>query len=320
MADKSIVLLTGSEVYLRRERVEQIVTATLPDGRSDFNYMRMDARENKLVDILSSWEERGFIGGNRVIHVENIEKLRLKGQEKVASLFLDRVKKGGVPGAVLILEGESVDRRTAFFKKLSAAATSQDFKPLRNYQVPTFISQRLREKGYTITSDAAEFLSDFASSELMSIASELEKLILFIGDETKQITLEHVKGLLMPSRSFSTFDIQDALLERRSDTAHAALNSMLTEGVSPIVIWRFFQSTLDKARRLEQAHTSADVNRISRSTYYLDKLKRLGGVFPGGANRALVLTNKLELASRRGNLTDSFYLGYLLDGLFRMMR
>ncbi|MCK5879019.1 MAG: DNA polymerase III subunit delta [Holophagae bacterium] len=320
MADNAIVLLTGNEVFLRREKVEEIVTAALPDGFADFNYLRMDAREKKLVDILSSWEERGFGGGNRVVHVENIGKLRLKGQEKVAEFFLDRVKKGGVPRAVLILEGESVDKRTSFFKKLSAAARSQDFKPLKNYQIPSFISQRLREKGYTITPDAAEFLSDFASSELMSIASELEKLILFVGDETKQIELEHVKGLLMPSRSYSTFDIHDALLERRPDTAHAALNSMLTEGVSPIVFWRFFQSTLGKARRLERARTGEEVTRISRSTYYLDKLKRLGASFPGGANRALVLTNKLELASRRGNLADSFYLGYLLDGLFRMMR
>ncbi len=320
MADNAIILLTGKEVFLRRERVEQIVVATLPDGFGDFNYLRIDAREKKLVDILSSWEERAFGGGKRIIHVENIGKLRLKGQEKVAALFLDRVKKGGVPRAVLILEGESVDRRTSFFKKLSASVTSQDFKPLKNYQVPSFISQRLREKGYTITPDAAEFLSDFASSELMSISSELEKLILFVGDETKRITLEHAKGLLMPSRSFSTFDIHDALLERRPDRAHTALNSMLAEGVSAIVLWRFFQSTLEKVRRLEQARTTEEVNRISRSPYYLDKLRNLGAGFPGGANRPLVLTNKLELASRRGNLTDSFYLGYLLDGLFRMMR
>ena len=320
MADKAVILLTGSEVFLRRERIAEIVTATLPEGFSDFNYMKMDAREKKLVDILSSWEERSFGGGKRVIHVENIGKLRLKGQEKVAKLFLDRAGKGGVAGSVLILEGESVDRRTSFFKKLASIAATEDFKPLRSYQVPAFISRRLKDGGYSISPDAAEFLADFASSELMSIASELEKLILFVGDETKHITLEHVKGLLMPSRSFSTFDIHDALLDRKPGTAHAALNSMLTEGVSPIVIWRFFQSTLDKARRLEQARTKEAVNRISRSSYYLDKLRRLGSSFPGGATRALVLTNKLELASRRGNLAASFYLGYLLDSLFRMMR
>ncbi|RLE17002.1 MAG: DNA polymerase III subunit delta [Acidobacteria bacterium] len=320
MADNAIVLLIGSEVFLRKERVEQIVSATLKEGFSDFNYLKMDAREKKLVDILSTWEERAFGHGSRVIHVENIGKLRLKGQEKVAELFLNRVKKGGIPRAVLILEGESLDRRTSFFKKLTASVKIEDFKPLRSYQVPSFISKRLREKGYSITPDAAEFLADFSSSELMSIASELEKLILFIGDETKEITLEHVKGLLMPSRSYSTFDIQDALIEKRPGMAHAALNGMLTGGVSPIVIWRFFQSTLGKARHLENARSREEVNRISRSTYYLDKLKRLGASFPGGATRALVLTNKLELASRRGNLSDSFYLGYLLDGLFRMMR
>ncbi|NOZ12255.1 MAG: DNA polymerase III subunit delta [Acidobacteria bacterium] len=320
MAGKAIVLLIGSEVFLRRERLEQLVREALPDGFSDFNYMRMDAREKKLVDILSSWEERGFGGGNRVIHVENIGKLRMKGQEKVAELFLDRVKKGGVPRAVLILEGESVDRRTSFFKKLAAAVKTEEFKPIKSYQVPAFIGRRLKQKGYEITPDAAEFLADFASSELMAIASELEKLILFVGDETREITLEHVRGLLMPSRSYSTFDLQDAILARHRDTAHRALQSMLTEGVSPIVIWRFFQSTFGKARRLEQARSREEMNRISRSAYYLDKLRQLGGSFPGGAGRALVLTNKLELASRRGNLADSFYLGYLLDGLFRMMR
>ncbi len=320
MADKPVILLTGKEVFLRRERVHRIVNEALPDGDSDFNYIKLDAREKKLPDILSVWEERSFGGGNRVVHVENIGKLRIKGQEKIGQLFLNRVKKGGVPGSILILEGESVDKRISFFKKLVPLVTSREFKPLRNYQVPAFIRERLRESGYTITPDAAEFLADFSSSELMSLASELEKLVLFVGNETKEITLAHVRGLLMPSRNFSTFDIQDALLEHRPDTAHNALNSMLREGVSPIVLWRFFQSTFEKARRLELARSREEINRISRSDYYIGKLKQLGARFAGGATLPLVLTNKLELASRRGNLPDSFYLGYLLDRLFRAMR
>lgn len=319
MAGSSVILLTGTEAFLRKQKIEEIVTATLPEGTADFNYIRIDAREKSLVDILSTWEEMGF-GGKRVVHIENVEKLRLKKDDRVGDAFLARIKKGGVPKAILIMEAESLDRRKAFFKKLWAASESTEFKPLRDYQLPAFIEKYLKDRGFSITPDGAEFLASFSSSELMVISSELDKLILFASEGQTKITVEDVRALLMPSRNYTHFDIQDALVEGKREKAFHALRGLLTDGVAPVVLWRFLQNALDRARRLEQAQTREEVDQISRSQFYLARLRELSSRFPGGVERPLVLSYKMELAGRRGNLSPFFYLGYFLDGLFRMMR
>jgi len=223
MASGSLYLLTGTETFLRRRRLAQLVEERLPEGLGDFNYVRIDGKETSLVDILSTWEERGF-GGDRVIHVDNADKIRMKKDDKVSELFLKRAKTG-VPHALMILEAESVDRRKSFYKKLSALAVSEEFKPLRDYQVPGFIAGELSAKGYVIDPDAAEFMAMFTSSELMVISSELEKLILYMGPDQTRITLDSVRGLLMPSRQYTLFDMQDALVDGKKDLAIRAVRA-----------------------------------------------------------------------------------------------
>lgn len=319
MASGSLYLLTGTETFLRRRRLTGLVEERLPEGLGDFNYVRIDGKETALVDILSTWEERGF-GGDRVIHVDNVDKIRMKKDDKVSELFLKRAKTG-VPHALMILEAESVDRRKAFYKKLSALAVSEEFKPLRDYQVPGFIAGELSAKGYVIDPDAAEFMAMFTSSELMVIASELEKLILYIGPDQTRITLDDTRGLLMPSRQYTLFDVQDALVDGKKDLAIRAVRGLLEEGTSPVAIWRFINNMMERAWRLENAGSKAEVNRISKSSFYISRLQQLASRLRGNKlERAVVDCRKLAMAARQGSLTPGFYLEQLINTLFQRMR
>ena len=318
MAESGIYLLTGSETYLRRRRITEIVEQNLPEGTDDFNYIRMDGRESSLVDILSTWEERGF-GGDRVIHLENTDKIRLKSGDKVADLFLKRAA-SGVPHAILIMEAESVDRRKSFYKKLTQLATNEEFKPLRDYQVPGFIAAELSRRGYAIEPEASEFMAMFTSSELMVIASELEKLILYMGPERTKITLEDVRGLLMPSRQYALFDLQDALADRKQEMAVRVTQGLLEEGTSHVAIWQFVNKMIERAWRVKQAASQAEIKRISASSFYISRLQQLGNRFPGDKlERAVVDCRKMSMAARQGIMPPGFYLEQLIHTLFRRM-
>lgn len=320
MAQQQLHLLIGNEVFLRRRRLEQLVKEHLPEGFSDFNYVRIDAKETSLVDILSGWEERSFGGGHRVIHVENAGQLKVKTGDKIAEAFLKRAEKG-TPHATMILESESVDRRKAFFKKLAKLAVIEEFKPLRDYQVPAFIVQYAKERGYVVDPEAADFLSMFASSELMVISSEMDKLMLFVGEDRTRISLEDVRDLLMPSRNYTLFDLQDALAAGNRDMAFRSLDGLLEEGTAPIMLWRFLGNLMERTWRIRMARNREDLKRISNSSFYLDKLRDFSGRFkPGGLENAVVGCRKLELASRRGTLAPSFYLRQLVQGILDRMR
>jgi len=320
MADVPVTLLLGSEVFSRRQRLAELVRQDLPDGLNDFNYVRLDARETGIVDILSTWEERSFGGGRRVIHVENIDKLRLKKDDRAADLFLKRVRKGN-PQARLVLEAESIDRRKGFFKKLAAACTVEEFQPLREHQLPGFIRDYLGRKGYGIAPDAVAFFASLASSELMVVAGELDKLVLYLGDDRKEITLADVQDLLMPSRTYTHFDLQDALAAGDREHSLRILSALLADGTPDIVLWRFLGNLMERAWRLSEAKSREDLAAISRSSFYLGKIQQLADRFPKGRlEPAVVLGRKLEMNARGGAMSPGFYLAQYLHLLFRMMR
>ncbi len=320
MAKRQIHLLIGNEVFLRRQRLEELVKQHLPDGFSDFNYVRIDAKETSLVDILSAWEERSFGGGHRVIHVENAGQLKVKTGDKIADVFLSRAEKG-TSHATLILESESVDRRKPLFKKLAKLAATEEFKPLREYEVPGFIMHYAKARGYVVDPEAAEFLGMFASSELMVISSELDKLMLFIGEDRTRITVDDVRELLMPSRNYSLFDLQDALGAGNGEKAFRALDGLLEEGTAPIMLWRFLGNLLERTWRISRATTREDLQKISTSSYYQNKLQDFSRRFPPDRlEKVVVGCRKLEMASRRGTLAPPFYLRQLVQGVLEQMR
>ncbi len=313
-------IVEGKEEFLRKSKVDELIKNTLPDGITEFNFMKLDAKETSPAELLATIEEIPFGGGKRALVVTDIGKLKIKKGDKAADLLLERLKKGNTKFTTVIFEGESVDKRNAFFKKLIPLCQTFKFEPLREYQLPDFINRYLRDKGYSIDRNAIEFFKFFSTAELMSVTNELDKLILYMGDN-KVIKEEDVKNLLMPSREYTHFDLQDALVERNLDKALFIGSELLGSGININVIVAFLEGLFKKALLVKKAQTKTDLNKISRSSFYINKLKAMGSSFSEKKLESLiVLIYKSLIAARKGNLSDSFYLTYLLTKIIGAMK
>lgn len=314
------IIVEGKEEFLRKNKVVELVKKALPEGFTQFNFMKIDAKSTTPAELLATIEEIPFGGGKRALVVEDFGKLKIKKEDKGADILLKRLEKGNTKFTTVIFESESIDKRTGFFKKLIPLCQTFKYEPLREYELPDFIVKYVRDKGYSIDRDAIEFFKFFSTSELMSVTGELDKLILYVGDK-KQISEEDVRTLLMPSREYTHFDLQDAIVGKDLDKALFIGSELLDSGININVITAFLEGLFKKAILVKQATSQTELNKISRSSFYIGKLRTIGNLFPDKKLEGLVvLIYKSLIASRKGNLSDSFYLTYLINRIIKTMK
>ncbi|BBB33095.1 hypothetical protein TTHT_1607 [Thermotomaculum hydrothermale] len=308
----NVIIIEGEEYYLRKKKLEEIVSTLLPDSFSDFNYLKLDGKRVSLREILSSWEELPFGAPRRVVHVENFEKVKVKSSDKkVYEMFLSAVKSGNIKKSFLILECESFDKRAAFNKEIARSAEIFSFKKVREWEFPQKIVEYANSKGYLIDRDGVDFIAS-SFSDLMTLYSELDKLFAY-KKEDKKITLNDIKEVLFPAKEYTFFDIQDALIEKNLQKALRVGTALIEGGTSFASISGFLESTFKKS------YTLAFEEKPSNLSYYQRKLLSLAGIYKKeGIERALILIYKVLSLSRKGTLPETVYITYLFAFLQRI--
>ena len=80
-----------------------------------------------------------------------------------------------------------------------------------------------------LDTDAARELVDSLGGDMMMVANELEKLVLFVG-EKKRITLGDVETMVLAAKQRSFYDLTDAISARDRARALAVLDAILNTG------------------------------------------------------------------------------------------
>ena len=81
-------------------------------------------------------------------------------------------------------------------------------------------------QGVKLDTDAARELVDSLGSDMMMVANELEKLVLFVG-EKKRITLGDVETMVLAAKQRSFYELTDAISSRDRGRAFAVLDAIL---------------------------------------------------------------------------------------------
>ena len=80
-----------------------------------------------------------------------------------------------------------------------------------------------------LDADAARELVDSLGGDMMMIANELEKLVLFVGDK-KRISLGDVETLVLAAKQRSFYELTDAISSRDRGRALSVLDAILRTG------------------------------------------------------------------------------------------
>ncbi|MDD2329642.1 MAG: DNA polymerase III subunit delta [Bacteroidales bacterium] len=201
-AFKPCYLLMGEEPYYVDKIASYIALNALTEDEKAFNQMVLYGQDVTSAQIVDNARRYPVMAQRQVIIVK--EAQQLKGTELLASYF-----KAMNPSCVLVLcfMGKSVDKRTEFWKAAQKHCRILESVPLRDYEIPDWISAYLKEKGTSIEPQAARLLADFLGTDLQRIVMEIDKLFILMPQGTWAVTTDMVEKSVGVNREFSPFSL-----------------------------------------------------------------------------------------------------------------
>ncbi len=168
--------------------------------------------------------------------------LRLSAVADDEAQLWSLLEKGWPPQVVLLLTAESVDLRKRVVKKLLERGEALELRferersgALRAQSAARIVESVVAAYGKQLAPAARARLLQRAGADPAALASEVEKLCLFAGDEPV-LTAEHVDAAVRDLAEAWIFDFTDALGSREAQRAIPVLRGLLAEGTHPLQV------------------------------------------------------------------------------------
>ena len=197
-----VYLLMGGEPYYPDMVCDAIMKYALQDDERDFNqavYYGLDTDADAVASEARSYPmmaERRLVVLKEAQSMKTLEGLGVYAAEPMDTTVL-----------VILMHGASADKRKALYKNVSKKGIVLESEPLRDYEMPGWITGFYKSRGLAIDPDAAALLAESAGTELDRIAVETEKLQKNLPEGTTRVTAADIEKNVGISRQFSIFEL-----------------------------------------------------------------------------------------------------------------
>ena len=256
---RPVYLLYGPEEYLLRRAVTSLRERAVAAEARAFNYREFSGASGDARRVLEEARTFPLMAARRMVLVTEAGKFGVTGLELIAE-YADRPE----AKTVLALVADELDRRTAFYKRMTERACVVEFAKVKGPALETWASSLLSRRGYRIGASVLHELIELAGSDLLSLNNELEKLMLYAGKD-KEIRDAAVNSLVRASRLHGIFELTGAIGRRDRKQALRLLGNLLEMGEPPLVILsmmaRHFRQVLAAKELMQKGQPVQEVGR-----------------------------------------------------------
>lgn len=259
-----VFLVYGQDEGLVRERAKAICLTAVESLDDPFCYMELTASDisNDPARLMDEITAISMMGGERVV--------RLRGAGNPQSKTIQSALESDFSNSLLVIEAGELRKDAALVKAVKAVPFGAVIPCFRdkNQDITTLIQEVLGDAKLTPENDANEYLRQNLGSDRAISRQELDKLVLYIGDDQRQVSLQDVKAVIGDSSAENIFDVIDAALLGNLPKLEITLNKAFFAGESSITFLRLIQN------QLKQLHKAAAF--IDRGLSSGDALKKSG--------------------------------------------
>lgn len=198
----------------------------------DRQVLRWDCSEISDRVVEAELLELDLFAVSKIIYLEFCEKLSKKGMEILQHYYLKPQK-----NIILMMSTSTLNANTNFYKNTEKYGVVFSPEALRSREQEDFCKEWLAKESTKenkiLTTKAAELLYQSVGFNYVSLKNELEKLILYVGNE-KTITEENVSNLVYAAPQATTWQVSDAILQGNLPLALHYSHLVLNEGSSLI--------------------------------------------------------------------------------------
>jgi DNA polymerase-3 subunit delta len=237
-------VLLGDEAYLY-ERCRRAILDTLVDPHGgiemrDFALAEIDLAEINIFEALDRAQTPSLMAPFQVLFLRNIKTLYGRGAKKDEFAALDAYGRSPNPQALLVfvadylhlpadlrrMDMQDKDRYERIRETLGEWCGMVELVRVEESDAMRWLVAEAEKRGSTLEVDAARELADALGADLMLMASELEKLVLFVG-ERRSITLGDVETMVLGAKQRSLYELTDAISAKDRPRALALLQGLL---------------------------------------------------------------------------------------------
>ncbi len=230
----------GLETFYHVEAIRSLTKKWINADNRDFNLETFDARTSKVNDWIGSAKTLSFLGGTKLVIVRNLNE-EIPKDEDAESLI--NYCKNPIVDACMVITADKVDRKRKLYKALTQAKGAVVCEAPKENVLATWVRDRAKERGYTMTINAARALINRVGERPGILAQELDKTLTYSGTK-HTVSEKDVQEVVGETRLENIFSLTDALKNKNPHKALQILKNQLDNGEEPIKImgaiaWQF---------------------------------------------------------------------------------
>ncbi len=190
-------VLVGDEVFLYERCRRAVLEALVPAEMRDFCLSELDLAETNIFEALDRAQTPSLMAPFQVLFLRNLKQLYTRGAKKEEFAALEAYFRSPNPQALVIfvadhlripsdprrMDMQDKDRFERIRETLGDWCGIVELARVDEADALQWMAAEAKRREVTIEPDAARELADALGADMMLIASEVEKLVLYVGAE-----------------------------------------------------------------------------------------------------------------------------------------
>jgi DNA polymerase-3 subunit delta len=240
-------VLLGDDAFLLQRARHGVLDALVPPDLRDFSLHDLDLADTSIFEALDLAQTPSLMAPFQVLFIRNLKTLYGRGQKKDEFAAIDDYFRRPNPQALLIFIADHIrlpqDVRTMDMQDKERAEKIREtlgdacgIVELQRVSDDDAVHWAIREadsQHTRLTEDAARELVDALGAEMLTLASELSKLILYAQSQgSSTIQLADVETMVSAAKQRSLYELTDAISLKDAPRAVALLHGLLNSSES----------------------------------------------------------------------------------------
>ncbi|MDR1259833.1 MAG: DNA polymerase III subunit delta [Endomicrobium sp.] len=231
-----IYLFAGDEHYFLDKCLNKIENLFVVD---DFNKEVFYSLESSTKDILSSLQTFHFMNKRKVVVIKDLDKIKSSDAEKLIGYLSNIIESSCL---VLLYFGnykkDMIAKRKELVNKCisSKYCTFVDCMKLHYRETIEFIKNKFILEKKVISDDVILKIIEQNGTDLLNILSEIEKFLLFIGKNEKNVTIKTFEKIKGYTKEINIHTLSFLIEEKNLKKSIFVLEKLLNEGEEAIAI------------------------------------------------------------------------------------
>jgi DNA polymerase-3 subunit delta len=240
-------ILLGDEIFLYDRCRKAVLSTLVPEDFREFSLHDIDLAEMSIFEALDRAQTPSLMAPFQVLFVRNTKNLYGRGSKKEEFAAIDAYFRSPNPQAMIVfvadhlriptdlrkMDYQDKERFEKIRETLGEWCGTVELARVDENDATRWVMSSAEARGVRFDQDAARELVDSLGADMMLIASEFEKLLLFAGARgteeiaKNRVTLGDVETMVLAAKQRSLYELTDAISQRDRARALALLHGLL---------------------------------------------------------------------------------------------